>query len=219
MTALANIQTEYKYSLQDLGSTLESVNATATTAVRDAAITQAFNWYCRRIPQIKCASVANVSTGYYTVPTDWTQQSRIVSVEYPLDQSPPTYLIPYGPNPDVRMARTTTGMRYYIDPNPAGTFRLTYTCDHTLTASASTLDSRHEAVIGRMAAAIACAEFSARYANSVSNNLDAVNYRSKAQEFETARKMLIAQAETEIRRDEASIAYQTDPAALKKGWK
>ena len=218
MTALADIQTAYKYALQDKGSQLEEINSTATTAVRDAAITQALQWYSRRIPLTKTVSVATSTTSFYTVPTDWTNgKSRIVSVEYPLDQKPPTYLLPYSGG-GIRMQRRETGWYYYLDPNPSGSFRLTYTTQHL--ASASTIDTTHVEIIGRMAASIAAGEFAARYANSVTNNLDAVNYRTKEQEWRSVRDMLMAQVDTELRRDEWAAAMANDPTAgLDRGWK
>jgi hypothetical protein len=217
MTTLGDIQTAYKYSLQDKGSQLEEINSTATTAVRDAAIQTALKIYSRRVPQLKTAAIAKGSTNFYAVPADWCPYSRIVSVEYPLDQNPPQYLIPYSGG-GIRIQRRDTGIFYYLDPNPAGTFRLTYTTEHDLT-SASTIDVTHVDVIGRLAAAVAAGEFAARYANTVSNNLDAVNYRSKEQEWRAVRDMLMKQADDEIRRDEYSLMFQTDPTGLSKSWK
>jgi len=218
MTTLADIQIAYKYSLQDLGSILEGINSTATTAVRDAAITQAAQWYSRRIPQLKTVLVASVVGGYYAAPTDWIAgKSRAVSIEWPLNQTPPRYLLPHV---NINMQRRETGMYYYVDPNPTGSYRLTYTADHTLTSSASSIDSTHTPIIGRMAASIACAGFSARFSNSVANNLDAVSYRSKAQEFRDTREALLKQIDEELRRDEYAQMYASDPlAGLNTGWK
>lgn len=219
MTAsLSQVQTEYKYSLQDLGSTLEGVNATATTDVRDKATTEAVAWYSRRMPLVKVSLVTNNTTGFYSVPADWTDASRIITVEYPLDQKPPVYLLPYSSG-GVLMQQTESATKYFLDPNPSGSFRLKYTTDHTLTSSASTIVTGHAGIVGRMAAAIACQEFSARYANSVSNNLDAVNYRSKTEEFANARKALLDQINTELRRDEYANMFRTDGTGSYKSWK
>lgn len=215
MTTLADIQTEYKYALQDKGNILEDLAASAND-VRDKAIQEAIRWYARRIPLVKTVLVSADSSAFYAVPADFENGSRIVTVEFPLNQNPPQYLT-RNRGDMIRYQRRETGMFYFLDPNPSGDFRLTYTARHL--DNATTIPAHHAPIVGKMAAAVAATEFVARYANTVSNNVDAVNYRTKEQEWRDVRKTFLAQVEEELRRDEWAQVQSIDSGTLQKGWK
>lgn len=191
MATLANIQNEYKYALQDVANLLE---IDGSNTVRDAAIKSGIREYSRKFPAIKTALVAVVGSGYYAVPSGWQDAlSRIISVEHPIDQSPPAYLSPKS----WRVVRRESTQVIYLDPNPSASFRLTYTAPHDVTNPA-TIPDDHEGPVGRWAASIAAIEFAAKYAGSVQNNVDAVNYRSKEQEWRAVSEALRATVMTEL---------------------
>ena len=54
-------------------------------------------------------------------------------------------------------------------------------------------------------------EYREGYANSVQNNLDSVNYRSKEQEWRAVAKEMLALAEGQLRKDEWAESFGTDP--------
>lgn len=216
MASLASIRDEYRVALQDLGSLLEEINAVPTTEVRDRAIAQAISHYTRRVPRIVTTLVTANSTGFYSIPSDWLTTSRFVSLEFPTDQSPPIYL-PLG---RIQLQRRETGLMYYINPNPSQSFRLTYTGKHGGGAdSVDSIDALHEPMIGKWAVGLSALEFAARYANSKSNNLDAVNYRSKEQEWRAVAQAMREAVDRELRAYEQAQVRQTDGDAQPKGWR
>lgn len=215
MASLVAIQTEYAYGLQDLGNLLEQINASPTTDVRDKAIAGGIRWYSRLVPNIKVVDTTPIQSGYYPLPADYAQSSRIVSIEFPRDQSPPAYLN----SKNFRTQRTPSGENIYINPNPTDTFRLAYTTEHL--QDASTISTAHERIVGIMSAAIACEEFAARFANAVTNNLDSVNYRDKARAFAEKAKEYREQVEREMRSPQWGQFFRADVDALRmdKSWR
>lgn len=205
MATLANVQTLYKSFLQDQAKILEEIQG-SLDVVRDQSIKDAIRWYSRRAPQKKTVLVASVATGFYAVPSDWKPGSRIVTVEFPLDQTPPIY---YGPRA-WQFQRRDTGLFYYLTPNPSGSYRLTYTTKYDETTPTAIPDE-HEEILARVAVYFSAIDFASRYANSVSNNLDAVQYRSKEQEWRAVAKEHLSAAEQLLRRDEWAEMFQTDP--------
>src|SRR3990172_5833657 len=199
MATLANIQRVYTVVLQDRGALLGESPAVSLTEVRDSSILEAIRWYARKLPLVKTSLIGNGATAFYAVPADWVEGSRIVSIEFPLDQTPPQYVTRRGKGGGVTLQRRETGVFYFLSSNPTGPFRLTYTASRNTDASDIRVD--HEEIVGRMAAAIAAANFAAFYANTVQNNVDSVNYRSKEQEWRAVRKELLAEVEMELRRD------------------
>jgi hypothetical protein len=211
---LTRIQTEYAYALQDQAALLEQV-ALSTNDVRDKAIDQAIREYSRRFPKIATALVASVSTGYYPLPSDWEPGlSRIVSIEFPIDQSPPLY----APPKSWRLVRRESGQVIYILPNPGGNFRLTYVTKHDETAPSASIPSDHAGALGKWAGKIAALEFMARYANSVQNNVDSVNYRTKEQEWRHVYDTLALQIDKELGSAEVAIQHEADPLTYFRGW-
>lgn len=210
----ANLQLQYKLALQDKAALVEEVGTGAQ--VRDNAIVEAIRQYELRIPQIKTVLVSTAAAGFYAVPADWQTFSRIVTIEYPLDQLPPSYLR----RRDAKLQRRDTGLFYYCIPNPGGSFRLTYTTKHAAVSGGNytTIEARHEAALGKMAAAIALDELASYYAKTVQSSNDVVNYRTKEQEIRAVAKEIRAQIEREISTDELKQMADTDSDALSKDW-
>lgn len=216
MATLLSIRKYYAYSLQDLGNQLETINPVPTDDVRDKAIAEAINWYSRRFPRPKVILVDPLAPGFYQLPNDWQMWSRAILVEFPLDQMPPTYLS----NKAFGIQARESLSYFFLNPNPGGQFRLSYTTVHGGGPdNVASIISDHEGPIGKYAASIAADWFADRYANSVSNNLDAVQYRTKEQEWRSVAANLRAQADVELRPAEWSQLYATDgQARYFKGW-
>lgn len=217
MATILSIRNYYRYSLQDLGNQLEKINDPAPTDdVRDKAIAEAINWYTRRFPRVTVSLVNPIAAGFYQLPNDWQFWSRMIFVEFPLDQMPPQYLSykAFGIQPRESLSY------FFINPNPSGQFRFAYTSVHGGGPdNVASIISDHEGPIGKYAASLACDWFADRYANSVSNNLDAVQYRTKEQEWRAVGKNLRDQADLELRPAEWAQLYATDAQArYNKGW-
>lgn len=221
MALIANVQKEYAYQIQDLGSLLEQINTSPTTDVRDRAIAAAVAYYTRRLPRLQVALVASIPGGFYPVPADWVDHSRIVALEFPINGTPPIY---YSPKAWQMHPREADGLYYYPDPNPGGQFRLIYIAAHGATVAlpmeslVGSIPTSHEALIGMIAAEIACREFSQRYAGSVMANVDSVNYRGKSNEFTKAADALKLQYDQEMTRAELAALKRGDPYTYFKGW-
>lgn len=220
MASILGIRTNYKYALQNLGGTLEEVNGvppSPTDDVRDKSIAEAINWYSRRVPRVAVSLLNAIADGFYQLPNDWQFWSRMISVEFPINQNPTSYI----PLKYVNFQQRETLSYFMITPNPSGQFRIAYTTVHGGGPdNVASIVSDHEAIIGRYAAAVSALDFAARYAGSVQNNLDAVQYRTKEQEWRSVAEALIEQADKELRQHEFSQSYATDnEARYLKGWR
>lgn len=221
MALIANVNKEYAYALQDLGALLEQVNVTPTTDVRDRAIIAAVNYYTRRLPRIQVGLIASIPAGFYPVPSDWIDISRIIALEFPINNTPPIY---YSPKAWSLQPREGDQLFFYPNPNPGSSFRLIYTAAHGATVAlpsetlVGSIPSQHEAVLGMVAAEIACREFAQRYANTVMSNVDSVNYRSKSKEFIEAADSLKKKFDLELERAEIAVLKRGDPYSYFQGW-
>jgi hypothetical protein len=213
--AIDEIRREYAIALQDKGNLLADAPALTADEIRDRNVASAIQKFSHRLPQIKTSLIASVASGFYAVPTDWQKWSRVVTIEYPLDQVPPGYL---DNERGVRLQRREAGLFHHLSPNPSGSYRLTYTTQHD--AAGASIDVAHYRYVGLQAAILAAEDFGARYAGSVSNNLDAVNYRTKEQEWRSVAKSLREQLEREMRRVEWGQFASADLNATgRRGWR
>lgn len=215
MVTLATLQLQYNIALQDKAGIVEQI--TASTDVRDKSILSAIAEYNRRIPNLQTDLVTTITTGTYPAPSPWAVGSRFVALEYPIDNSPPTY---YSPK-YFRLYHKETGLFYKVDPNPSGSFRLTYTAPHVLNGMLDgydTVPSSHEGIVGRLAAAYAALAMAAYYAQTVASNIDSVNYRTKEQEWRGVADALMKKINDELIRDEVDFQKQSEPCYYFKGW-
>lgn len=187
-------------------------------SVRDKSIEEAIRWYETRIPQVKTILVAASSTPFYAVPSDWQTFSRVVSVEWPLDSTPPTYLTAHR---GIKIQRRETGLYHFLTPNPGGSFRFTYTTKHDDASGGSypSLETRHAGALGKMAASIALIAMASFFAKTANSQSDAVNYRTKEQEARSVAKEFRDQVEREISLYELRQVAETDIEAIDTGWR
>lgn len=194
-----------------------------TDDVRDKAILGGVQWYNRILPRLNTVLVVATSNGIYNVPSDWSDEiSRIVAIRNPADSVPPSYVSLRGlqiiAQPD------GTPSQFYITPNPAPSFLLTYLARHgaNLANPSETLvgsiPQEHEGPVGRMSAALAADEMADFYGQTTRNNVDSVDYRSKADEWRALSKNLRQQVERELRAAELSFAKNSDQRTYFRGW-
>jgi hypothetical protein len=151
-------------------------------------INRAVSVYSERRPYIKTVEGTGDGTRNSDVPSDWdTNFSRIESLEYPLAQTPRNFIrvkdrkINRGPS---GMQIEWLGAEY---PSDGDGYYLTYTIKHTVSETASTVYSSDEEAVVVKAAQFACEAISAHYNRSADSSvdLDAVDHRSKADQFRT----------------------------------
>jgi hypothetical protein len=200
----------YADALQDLGGLLEQAGA-GSNAVREDAIKTAVDRFSERIPTDAVQLYSTISTdGFYSLPTDFELGlSRIVSIEFPIDQNPPVYIAEKAWG----IRHTESASKLYLNPNPSSSFRVRVTKRHTYDGGADTaswLDA-HSALVGQWAAAIALNWFADRYGHSVESNNDGVNWRTKAQEARENAKMLLARVYEQLRPYELSRWLDLSP--------
>jgi hypothetical protein len=199
MGDIVAVRRYYADALQDISNILEKAGAGAP-AVRDDAIKDAIDRYSEHIPQAKISLVIPITSGFYSLPADFEIGfSRIVSIEFPIDQLPPRYVAERA----YAIRQTETGYGFYISTQPGTNFRFKYTARHT--SASLTWISAHDESIGQWAAAIAAGWFMDRYGHSVESNNDGVNWRSKAQEFRDNAKALMEKVLGNIRNVEIGI--------------
>lgn len=213
MAALANIQSAYKLAFADRDNAVSKQIESATDELRDESIVEAVRWYAARMPRLKVNLIPSQASPYFTVPAEWLENSsRIVFVEFPIDQDPPFYLSPK----DHRIVKRETGDFIFFHSNPDDQFRLGFTTKHE--DDASTLPALHEEIVGKFAAAVAAVAVADFYAHTIVNNVDAVNYRTKEQEWRDLGKNLRDQVDRHLRRDEMALRRATDSGAYFRGW-
>ena len=181
----------------------QSVDTTKLpTQAQQAAVQQAVEEYSRDRPDTTTADVTGTGARYYAITTTlfaaWSEGfSQIKAIEYPAitiaSGDTPQYLEPDDWRSDYRAA----GVRYLYLPRhtPAATekMRVTYTVPYSWsgTASATTTPAADFYAICNLSAAIACEILAVGYSPSseaASLMADAVNHRSKAQEYASRAK-------------------------------
>jgi hypothetical protein len=175
MPTFADLQARVRILLQDAVTKL-------ATADRDKLIEQAIQErYSKDRARELVADVAGNGTSDLTLPATHEDGFSVIrQIEYPIGNVPPTLI----ESADWQLYRTPTGLKLRLLANtPAATenIRLTYTGRH-LADGTTVLD--FEAVC-EYAAALGFEALAAIYAQTGDSTLgaDAVNYRSKSQEY------------------------------------
>jgi hypothetical protein len=176
-----------------VASRIQDTANTLSTADRDVFISQAvLQRYSKDRPRELATDVAGAASALLALPVGPNSEpfedgfSEIRSLEFPIGDFPPTYL----ENDTWLLYRTPTGLKIQLSSiTPAATdnVRVTWTCRHTAPTSSvdSTIpDADFEAVCD-YAGALCCEAMAGKYAQTrdPSISADAVNYRSKSQEY------------------------------------
>lgn len=216
MATISAIEAHHDYTILNINTKLlEDVGLVGTT-LRSKSVEEAIAFITRRIPRLITVLVQPTASGFYTLPSGWSfisPRSRLVSIEFPIDQNPSSYfsLRRY----PVQIVRRESSQVMAITPNPGGPFRLTFTASYSGTLTE--MDISLEPIVGKHAAAITAKSLAAYYANTTGNNVDAVNYRTKSQEWREAGDAIEAKVNDELRQIEWSNLYDSDGDTLTGG--
>jgi hypothetical protein len=178
-----------------VASRIQDTANTLATADRDTFILQAVKQrYSKDRPRELVTDVAGNGTSLLSLPAGPGNPSepfedgfsQIRALEFPIGDIPPVYI----DDEDWQLYRTPTGLKILlgsITPGNSDLVRVTWTCRHTAPTSQadSTIpDADFEAVCD-YAGSLCCAAMAAKYAQTrdPSISADAVNYRSKSQEY------------------------------------
>src|SRR5579884_217934 len=189
---------------------IQDAAAILAQADRDALITQAVQQrYSKDRPRVLVTDVAGNGSNLLALPTDSEQAgtpvgvfedgfSQVRAIEFPIGELPPTYI----EDPDWMMYRAPAGLKILLllmIAQQSDTLRLTWTCRHSAggpssanpVISTTVPDADFEAVCD-LAAALCFEALAAFYAQTRDPSIgaDAVNYRTKSQEYLSLAKPL-----------------------------
>jgi hypothetical protein len=178
-------------------SRIQSTGGKLNQADQDDAITQAVKRYSKDRPRELVTDLVGAASALLALPTGPGAPpetfedgfSIVRSIEFPVGDLPPTFL----EGEDWLLYRTPTGLKIALTsmvPQASDTLRVTWTVRHNQgtsggsPVSTTVPDADFEAVCD-LAASFCCDKFSAAFArtNDSSIQADAVNYRSKSQEY------------------------------------
>lgn len=177
-------------------------------AERDRAIEAARLRYSKDKPRTKVEDVTPESSQLLPLPASWVAEfSDLRALEHPIGDVPPTYL---GQD------------RYALYVSPSGTkiqvldgvavaansVRATFTVPHDLDHDTDTIPLADRDAAACWAAALLCDQLAAFYSNSADSTLqaDAVDHRSKAQEYASRARALRKRYHDELGIDEKKAA-------------
>lgn len=161
----------------------------ANPADYDQHISAAVNRYSRHRPGISVADISGNGTHDYSLPSGWNDEfSLIESFEYPVGDVPATML----ENDKYEIYQTPTDKKLRLKdavPSAAQTFRVKFTVLRTVT----TIPDGDVDAFTWLTSALCLEALANIYAQTSDSTLsaDAVNYRSKSQEFAGRAKSLM----------------------------
>ena len=202
MSTIADFRTWFNNRVRDAASRF-------TDAQRDDAITAAVKRYGQVRPLQGVQDYpGDGATFDLALPTGWVTDFSIVrAIEYPAGEREPVYL--ETESYQLYQSPSATKLRL-LDTTPATgkTARVTFTKPHLVDASGSSIPSVDEEALSNLAAAIGLRELASIYAGTVDPSIaaDVVNYRSKAQEYQSLAKDLEALYRSHLGLDKESEA-------------
>jgi len=208
-------------------SRIQSTGGKLSQADQDDAITQAVKRYSKDRPRELVTDLVGAGSAYLTLPTGPSNPpeqfedgfSIVRAIEFPVGNLPPTYL----DGEDWLLYRTPTGLKIALTtlvPQAADTLRVTWTLRHNPGTSgqeavATTVpDADFEAVCD-LAASFCCDKLSAVYARTNDSTItaDAVNYRTKAQEYASIAKQFKKRYDDHIGIEDSGTGAGGSPTA------
>ena len=187
MPTIVDFQTKMNAALQDDAAIL-------TTPEKDLFIGQAVKIYSRYRPLEKAGDIAGSGAHTYNLPTGFVDGfSAIKSIEYPQGTQKPEMI----PLEDVALYRSPTAIQLRflkISPVVGKTARVSFTAQHTVDVTTSTIPASDEDAVASMAASLGCQALATHYAQTQDATLsaDAVDYKTKSSEYSALAKRLKA---------------------------
>ena len=196
------------------------------TTRQDDCIAQALDEFNRRRPRRIATASASCPTGNGTaridistaIPTYLPGFSRALSLEYPIDQDPESFVDhkSWTVDDELLLLKTTGGVIA-----SGAKYRLRHTTPHTVkdfpdTGGSTTLTAADFEALGLLVAVYFCEALASTYANTVDTlvNADVVNNRTKTQEYEGRARNLRARFEERMTAPPASQAPASSFASL-----
>ncbi len=178
---LADYRTLVDQELKDTAAILSQTD-------KDKAIGEAVKEYSKQRPRVRVHELAGTGSAYeWAVPGDWEDGFSVIrgDVEFPAGRREPVYID--------REAWTlyqdpALGLRFRLienTPGAADKVRFPYTVRHTVDAVTDTVALADREAAAKLAASYALRALAAYYAQSTDPTMsaDAVNYRTKAQDY------------------------------------
>lgn len=212
MSTLTDYQSKINATVQDDAGHL-------TTTERDLFLQEAVRRYSKDRPQVKTTDITGAGSFNITLPTDWLRDfSSVVSIWYPYKSTDQTPLYLERSAWIIVETPTAQVLRLLEDtPSTSETLRLTYTVPHTLSATANTIPDADFDAVCDLGSAFYCRALAAKYAQTSDATIgaDAVNYRTKSQEYSALAKALAAAYDSHIGKKEGDT---TRAASVTQEW-
>lgn len=182
---------------------LKEVETELEDAELDEAISNGLKRMDQKLPNITSYELTSDGSGCYNLPDDFTKFSRLLGIEYPEDEEPPTYL-----DEDYFEVDSAKNIVCFSSGAPASgdKFELYFTKTWTL----ADLPSDYEEPALWISAYFALRFLSVKYARSVSSSLsaDSVAWSEKVDLFDRLAKEYEAQFEKFVKRPVFSQTVQ-----------
>lgn len=181
---------DFQTAVDDLVRDRDSV---VTTVQRDAAIEAARAQYSIDAPRsVVVDATAAIGGNALDLPAGWTDDSVLVSAEYPIGQWPPSML--NASDIQIYASPTVRQLRLPLDLSIGDTVRLTYTADHLLDATEDTVPERHRLAVASLAASWLCGQLASYYAGESEATIgaDTVDRKTKSDRWRARARDLLA---------------------------
>jgi hypothetical protein len=208
-------------------SRLQDTANKLSQADKDDAITQAVKRYSKDRPRELVTDLVGAGSAYLALPSGPSNPpeqfedgfSFVRAIEFPIGNLPPIYL----EGEDWLLYRAPTGLKIALTnmvPQATDTLRVTWTVRHNpgtsgAQAVATTVPDYDFEAVCDLAASFACDKLSAAFArtNDPSIQADAVNYRSKAQEYASLGKQFKKRYDDHVGIEDGGSGSGNNPAA------
>lgn len=160
-------------------------------AQRDLAIANAVARYSKDRPRRLVEDVASSGSTLLNLPAAWTEISNVISIEYPIGQTPPALL----DNDAWDMYSTPSGQKIMLENSVASgnLLRVTFSAEHLVEVSNDTIKLSDRPAVCALAASYLLDQLAAKYAGVSESSIaaDGVNFGSKSSEYAARARSLL----------------------------
>ncbi|MGB3749447.1 MAG: hypothetical protein WA961_14705 [Rhodanobacter sp.] len=180
---------DYQTLVDDLVRDRDDV---VTTVQRDEAIAAALAQYSADRPRHVVVDVVSSGGQRIDLPVGFTEDSRLVGVEYPIGRIP-TALLPLA-EISIYAAPTVRQLDLPVFTDVGDALRVTYTAEQLVDASDDTVPLRHRQSVASLAASYLCVQLASYYATEGEPSIaaDTVDRKTKSDRFRMLAKDLAA---------------------------
>jgi len=181
---------DYQTAVDDL---VRDRDAVISDVQRDAAIAAAVTQYSADAPRPVVVDQAATAAGNtLDLPAGWTDDSVLVSAEYPIGQWPPVYLD--ASDVQIYASPTVRQLRLPVQLAIGESVRLTYTAAHLVDDADDTVPTKHANAVASLAASWLCGQLASYYAGESEATIgaDTVDRKTKSDRWRTRARDLLA---------------------------